>query len=91
MRRAFLVRGLAAFAGNRPMLLGRHRGNGTGQGWTSQVHLQFNLNHGCTSDLERLPEDQPREHPTTLDRLTESKCQLKRLHPLSRVSANAIW
>src|ERR1700687_5568104 len=21
------------------------------------------LNHGCTSDLERLPEDQPREHP----------------------------
>ena len=21
------------------------------------------LNYGCTSDLERLPEDQPREHP----------------------------
>src|ERR1700730_18575113 len=21
------------------------------------------LNHGCKSDLERLPEDQPREHP----------------------------
>jgi hypothetical protein len=28
-----------------------------------QVQVQLNLSHGCTSDLERLPEDQPREHP----------------------------
>src|ERR1700676_1327529 len=32
-------------------------------GWTSLTHVQFNLNHGCTSDLEGLSEDQPCEHP----------------------------
>jgi hypothetical protein len=32
-------------------------------GWTSQAPVQFNSHHGGTSDLERLPEDQSREHP----------------------------
>src|ERR1700676_291081 len=32
-------------------------------GWTSLTHVQFNLNHGCTSDLEGFSEDQPCEHP----------------------------
>src|SRR5260370_33595742 len=41
-------------------------------GWTSQLHVQFNLNHACTSDLERLPENQPCEHPDQGVPATES-------------------
>ena len=36
---------------------GAHRHRTGGPGWTSQPTYSSILNHGCTSDLERLPQD----------------------------------